>query len=74
MKLTVDRIEEGFAVLEKYDLTHENIPLSLLPYGIKEGSVLSFDGETYALDPDAEAEARARIIRKQRSVFKKRDK
>ena len=74
MKLTVDRIEEGFAVLEKDDLTHENIPLSLLPDGIKEGSVLSFDGETYTLDPDAEAEARERIIRKQRSVFKKRDK
>ena len=74
MKLTVDRIEEGFAVLEKDDLTHENIPLSLLPDGIKEGSVLSFDGETYALDPDAEAEARARIIQKHRSVFKKRDK
>lgn len=74
MKVTVDRIEEGFAVLEKDDLTHENIPLSLLPDGIKEGSVLSFDGDAYALDPDAEAEARERIIRKQRNVFKKRDK
>lgn len=74
MKLTVDRIEEGFAVLERDDLTHENVPLSLLPDGIKEGSVLSFDGGTYALDTDAEAEARERIIRKQRSIFKKKDK
>lgn len=72
MKLTVDRIEEGFAVLEKEDLSHENIPLTLLPEGTKEGSVLAFDGTTYSLDLDAEAEARARIVAKQRSIFKKK--
>ncbi|MBE6773475.1 MAG: DUF3006 domain-containing protein [Ruminococcaceae bacterium] len=72
MKLTVDRIEEDFAVLEKEDMSHESIPVSLLPAGTKEGSVLTFDGTTYTLDPDAEAEARARIISKQRSIFKKK--
>lgn len=72
MKLTVDRIEEGFAVLEKEDLSHENIPLTLLPEGTKEGSVLAFDGTTYSLDLDAESEARARIVAKQRSIFKKK--
>lgn len=72
MKLTVDRIEEGFAVLEKEDMSHENVPLTLLPPGTKEGSVLAFDGTAYTLDPDAEAEARARIIAKQRSIFKKK--
>ncbi|MGN0447873.1 MAG: DUF3006 domain-containing protein [Acutalibacteraceae bacterium] len=72
MNLTVDRIEEGFAILEKEDMSYENVPLSLLPSGTKEGSVLTFDGTTYTLDPDAEAEARARIIAKQRSVFKKK--
>ena len=74
MKLTVDRIEEGFAVIEKEDLTHETISLSLLPEGTKEGSVLVFDGTTYSLDLEAEKEARERIIKKQRSVFKKREK
>lgn len=72
MNLTVDRIEEGFAILEKEDMSYENVPLSLLPSGTKEGSVLTFDGTTYTLDLDAEAEARARIIAKQRSVFKKK--
>ncbi len=72
MKLTVDRIEEGFAVLEKEDMSHENVPLSLLPEGTKEGSVLTFDGSIYTFDFDIEAEARARIIAKQRSIFKKK--
>ena len=72
MKLKVDRIEEGFAVIEKEDLSYENISLSLLPEGTKEGSVLIFDGATYILDSDAEAEARERIIKKQRSIFKKK--
>lgn len=72
MKLTVDRIEEGFAILEKEDMTHETVALSLLPQETKEGSVLLFDGTTYSLDLDAENEARERIIKKQRSVFKKR--
>ena len=52
MKLTVDRIVEGFAVVEKEDLSHENISLSFLPEGTKEGSVLIFDGSTYTLDAD----------------------
>lgn len=74
MKFTVDRIVEGFAVVEKEDLSHENIPLSILPDGTKEGSVLIFDGENYTFDPHAESEARERILRKQRSVFKKKEK
>lgn len=72
MRLIVDRIVENLAVLEKEDLTHIDVSLSVLPDGTKEGSVLTFDGTTYTLDLDAEAEARARIIAKQRSVFKKK--
>lgn len=74
MKLTVDRIEDGIAVLEKEDLNHESVMLKSLPHGTKEGSVLIFDGTTYMLDYDAEKQARERIIRKQRAVFKKREK
>lgn len=74
MKFTVDRIEDGFAVLEKDDITHENVPACLLPKGAKEGSVLIFDGENYTLDSDAESEARERILRKHRNVFTKKEK
>lgn len=74
MKLTVDRIEDGIAVLEKEDLSHENVLVEILPEGTKEGSVLVFDGTAYLLDVDAEKEAKERIIRKQRAVFKKREK
>lgn len=74
IKLTVDRIEDGIAVLEKEDLSYENVLVEILPEGTKEGSVLVFDGTAYLLDVDAEKEAKERIIRKQRAVFKKREK
>lgn len=74
MKFTVDRIEDGIAVLEKEDVTHIEISSDILPEGAKEGSVLIFDGAHYNLDLNAEEEARDRIIKKQRSIFKKREK
>ena len=72
MKLTVERVGEAFAVLEKEDMTHIEVSLDKLPSGIKEGNVLNFDGTYYHLDEAAEKEARTRIIEKQRSIFKKR--
>lgn len=72
MKLTVDRITEGFAVLEKEDMTHIEVPVADLPQNVKEGNVLDFDGCVYSIDTDTEALLRERIIKKQRSIFKKR--
>lgn len=72
MKLTVDRITEGIAVLEKEDMSHIEVPVNLLPCGVKEGVVLSFDGEAYRLDNYAGNAARERIINKQRSIFKRK--
>lgn len=72
MKLTVERIVEGVAVLEKEDLSHIEVKISLLPEGIREGNVLIYDGSAYSLDEEAEKEQRTRIINKQRSAFKKR--
>ena len=72
MKLIVDRIVEGIAVLEKDDLSHIEVSVYFLPKNVKEGNVLVFDGSTYIFDVDSEAEARARIISKQRSIFKKK--
>jgi len=72
MKLIVDRIEEGIAVCEKDDLSRINIPLSDLPDGTSEGSVIMKDdnGE-YTLDRNQEAERRKRMLELQKNLFKK---
>ena len=72
MKLTVERITEGIAVLEKEDMSHIEVPVSALPEGVREGNMLDFNGETYTVDSFAENAARERIIAKQRSIFKKK--
>ena len=72
MKLTVERIYQNIAVLEKEDMSHIEVSTDLLPKGLKEGNKLIFDGFDYFIDTEAEVEARARIIEKQRSIFKKR--
>ena len=43
MKLVVDRIENGFAVVETKDGNFENIPVSALPEGISEGTVIEIN-------------------------------
>ncbi len=40
MKITIDRFEGYFAVVELEDKKTENLPLSLVPKGAKEGDVL----------------------------------
>lgn len=72
MRLTVDRITEGIAVLEKEDMTHIEVSVELLPHGIEEGNILNFDGVSYSMDSEAERAARERIISKQRNIFKKK--
>jgi len=60
MKVSIDRIEEGIAVLvtgdDPYGLIH--LPVSLLPPGCKEGDVLAL---TLEADPEGTAAARKRI-------------
>ena len=73
-KLVVDRIVGDIAVLEKEDGSHKEVSVSFLPLGVKEGNVLLFDGENYTLDFNSESEARERILKKQRSIFKKRER
>jgi len=72
MKLTVERIGTDFVILEKEDFSRVKVDISVLPSGLKEGNVLIFDGSEYRCDADAEAQARKRIIEKQRTVFKKK--
>lgn len=74
MKLIVDRITENIAVLEKDDLSHIELDVSLLPKGTKEGSVIMYENGVYTIDDSDEEERRKRIFAKQRLVFTNRKK
>jgi len=60
MKATVDRIEEGIAVLidREDDTRHISIPVPLLPPGCKEGDVITL---TLERDEEETAAAKARV-------------
>lgn len=48
--LSIDRIEDGYAVCIGEDGESRKIALPLLPKGVREGDVLRAEGEKYLLD------------------------
>lgn len=74
MKLSVDRITDNIAVVEKDDMTHFEIDISVLPEGTKEGSILIYKNGIYTLDTDEEARRRSELFNKQRMLFGDRKK
>ncbi len=67
--LSVDRINGSFAVCEREDMTTVELSLSLLPEGTKEGSVLCFDGDSYKISEEKEAERKENILKLQALLF-----
>lgn len=67
--IIVDRIEEDIAVVSFGD-DKVNIPISELPEGIHEGSVLKMTPDGLLPDPEAEAERRRQIADKVHRLFK----
>lgn len=67
--IVVDRIEDGFAVVYSGDV-RKDIPLSELPQGVHEGSILREVSGGYELDEAAEQERRRAISEKMRRLFK----
>ena len=67
-KLIVDRIVGDVAVLEKEDRSHIEVPLSETALGIKEGSILLFDGYVYTADGDSEAARRKKLFEMQQKL------
>lgn len=52
MIVTVDRLEKGYAVVVLEDETLAYLPLVLLPYGAKEGSVISIECDSEQTNKD----------------------
>ena len=46
-KVIIDRIEEGFAVIELDEGNYIDVPLKYLPAGVKEGQALILSIEEY---------------------------
>ena len=46
-KVIIDRIEEGFAVIELDEENYIEVPLKYLPEGVKEGQALLFSFEEF---------------------------
>lgn len=63
MKCTIDRIEEGIAVLIPLDDPRQliTVPVALLPAGCHEGDLLTL---TLEADPEAASAVRARVSRR----------
>ncbi len=70
-KLIVDRIEEGTAVLEKEDGTYIKMQISDFDFCIREGSILTFDGEKFSLSKDEEEARRSKLLDLQRKLSQK---
>lgn len=64
MNYIIDRFEGKFAVCEKYDgleLEYVNIEKEVLPNNLKEGDVITFDGNKYFFN-DSETKARKNLL------------
>ncbi len=70
-KLIIDRIENGFAVIEKEDLSHITVAVSAFGFSVKEGDVLLFDGERYTIDEKEKGERRQKVLLMQKKLKEK---
>lgn len=70
MYISVDSISEGIAKCEKEDMTTFELPLSSLPEGVREGSVLFLDmNGNYVFDAEEEKRRKQRILDLQSKLF-----
>lgn len=71
-KLTVDRIEEGFAVCECEDLSHITIPVESFDFTVREGMIITIsDDGKYREDTDEEILAKEKIAALQKKLMNK---
>ncbi len=68
-KLIVDRVENNIAVCEVMGDTMIGMPLSILPEGTKEGSVLVHSGGNWVLLPEEEQARKEKLFELAQSLF-----
>lgn len=73
-EIVVDRIEGGFAVCEMPDETEQTIPLSSLPQGVKEGTVLDFCDGIYTVNEEKAKAKRKSNFDLQSQLFNRKKK
>lgn len=69
MYYTVDRVEEGLALVESPEKTMLNIPLEKLPAGVKAGDVLCLQDGVFLPAPEEQKVREARIQRKMDALW-----
>lgn len=68
--ISVDRIIGDVAVCEREDMSTFEVPISSLPDGTKEGSVLTINEDgSYFLDLDEQQKRKQRILNLQSMLF-----
>ena len=70
MRYIVDRLEGGFAVLERDDLALVNVPLHDLPEGVCQHDCLVREGGEWLVDHERTIERKRCIEEKMRKLFK----
>ncbi len=68
--MTVDRIENGIAIVEENG-KRTDIPLCELPEGTREGSLLKRENGRLLLDPETERAQREKLKKRTDALFKK---
>ncbi len=69
MKYVLDRVEEGIAVLQAQNGNLVRLPLSALPAGAEEGSVLREEGGAFVPDEAAAEARRAALLALQQALL-----
>ena len=72
MLYSVDRFEGDVAVLVDEDGNSLNVPRATLPAGVKSGDMLRRQADGFALDTDAAAARRARVLELQNRLCNKK--
>ena len=71
--MIVDRIESGYAVIERSDGSVFDVPLELLPVGTSAGSILIITQDGYKLDNEREESLRKQLAARTGKLFTKRN-
>ena len=72
MKVTIDRFEGDFAVLEKPNRTMMNIKRSQIPAVAKEGDILNIEGDRITIDAAETAKRKQEIKELMKELFEKK--